>query len=210
MAVENIDVNMVVDDNMGVAPMVDDEDEGQEDFQGYYGESDDDDRTSRCTTLELPGIDGAGADNAPKTFWEYTILPVKDPESVINNVDLGGKANMYDKTIEGNSKKLEKKEDAWLNITGIGDSSHEYTFVRAIYLQGPGQEYLHHKCSSGRFRDVCFRMIPGVKPVMWEHCVSEDGRTVAVQFFYALSGNRMFEGDLPFQGLQHDAEEAAG
>ena len=132
MAVENIDVNMVVDDNMGVAPVVDDEDEGQEDFQGYYGESDDDDRTSQCTTLELPGIDGAGADNAPKTFWEYTFLPVKDPESVINNVDLGGKANMYHKTFEGNSKKLEKKEDVWLNITGIGNSSHKYTFVRAI------------------------------------------------------------------------------
>ncbi len=25
----------------------------------------------------------------------------------------------------------------------------------------------------------------------WEHCVSEDGRTVAVQFFYAFSGNRL-------------------
>ena len=127
----------------------------------------------------------------PGTLGGHTFLPVKDPESVINNVDLGGKANMYHKTFEGNSKKLEKKEDVWLNITGIGNSSHKYTFVRAIYLQGPGQQYLHYKCSSGRFRDVCFRMIPGVKPVMWEHCVSEDGRTVAVQFFYALSGNRM-------------------
>ncbi len=132
MAVENVDVNMVADDNMGVAPMVDDEDEGQQDFQGYHGESDDDDRTSQCTTLVL------GEDNGPKTFWEYTFLPVKDPCAVINNVDLGGKATLYHRTFDGNSKKLQKKEAVWLNITGIGNSSYKYEFVRAIYLQPAG------------------------------------------------------------------------
>ena len=139
MAVENMDVNM---------------------------DSDADERYSQCTTLDLPGTDGAEDDNAPKTFWEYIFLPAKDPDSVINNVDLGGKSNMYHKTFDGNSKKLEGKNDVWLNVTGIGNSSHRYTFVKAVWINVVEEEYLHYRCSSGRFKDVCFRQIPAPKPVI--------------------------------------------
>ena len=187
MAGENADVNMVagVDDNMDGAPMVDDhEDEGSEvDFQGLEGESD---RTSQCTTLEL-GAEEPG-DKGPKVQWEYTFLPIKDPEASINNIELGGKANLYHRTWEGNSSRLAAHKDVWLNITGIGNSSHKYEFVKAIFLAVPQAEYLHYKCSSGRFKDVCFRQVPGCKPVSWDHFYSDDGKLVAVQFYYALSG----------------------
>ena len=105
MAGENADVNMVagVDDNMDGAPMVDDhEDEGSEvDFQGLEGESD---RTSQCTTLELGAEEPE--DKGPKVQWEYTFLPIKNPEASINNIELGGKANLYHRTWEGNSPSL--------------------------------------------------------------------------------------------------------
>ena len=191
MAVENMDVNMGVDDNMGVAARVNDEAEGQDDFQGYYGESDPDERYSQCTTLDLPGTDGAEDDNAPKTFWEYIFLPAKDPDSVINNVDLGDKSNMYHKTFDGNSKKLEGKKDVWLNVTGIGNSSHKYTFVKAVWINVVEEEYLHYRCSSGKFKDVCFRQIPAPKPVIWESCVNDDNTLVAVQFLWGFTGNPM-------------------
>ena len=187
MAGENADVNMVagVDDNMDGAPMVDDhEDEGSEvDFQGLEGESD---RTSQCTTLELGAEEPE--DKGPKVQWEYTFLPIKNPEASINNIELGGKANLYHRTWEGNSSRLAAHKDVWLNITGIGNSSHKYEFVKAIFLAVPQAEYLHYKCSSGRFKDVCFRQVPGCKPVSWDHFYSDDGKLVAVQFYYALSG----------------------
>ena len=165
MAAENLDVNM--------------------------GDAGEDERYSQATTLDLPGTDGAEDANAPVTKWEYVFLPATNPDSTINNVQLGGKSNMYHKTFEGNSKKLEGKKDVWLNVTGIGNSSHRYTFVKAVWINVENREYLHYTCSSGRFKGVCFRQIPPPKPVFWESCVNDDNTLVAIQFLWGFTGPRL-------------------
>ena len=147
-------------------------------------------------TLSLPGRgeeDGSGGEKA-QFAWEYCFFN-EGLIGKLNCMDKGRRSTFYHRTHEPNWVKLERKQNLWCNVVGTGNSSYQYRFKSSHFILNPGMccesEYLWYESTSGKMTDLLFRKIPGPIPVMWNFTSCEERKKTAIEFYYAMSGNKI-------------------
>ena len=126
--------------------------------------------------------------------WEYCFFHA-DMAWKLNSLEKGQRATMYHSTFQPNWNKLAKKQNVWINVRGVGNSSYQYRFKSSHFIMNPGQctqsEYLWYESTSGKVTDLLFRMVPGPIIVTWNFTSCEERKLCAIEFFYAFSGNKI-------------------
>lgn len=133
-------------------------------------------------------------DEGPQDGWEYCFWH-EGMVSKLNSLDKGQRATMYHKVWHPNWKKLEKKQNLWVNVRGVGNSSYQYRFKSSHFISHPGMcgqsEYLWYESTSGKVTDLLFRKIPGPIIVTWQFTSCEERKLTAIEYFYAFTGTKI-------------------
>lgn len=158
---------------------------------GQYSDSDHVD----SDTLSLPGREGQeGETEVASGAWEYTFWH-EGLKNKLNCIDKGARSTLWHKTWDPNWIKLDRRQNLFCNVTGWGNSSHQYAFKSSHDILVPGKccttEYLWYTSTSGKVTDLLFRRIPGPIFVTWSFTSCEERKLTAIEFYYAMSGNKI-------------------